>query len=566
MRLLDKEKDDNDEDDGNEDDELRDDGEESEWDASNRYRNRHSKGRTESRHNNASISSKRRKLNNNNEQSASDLIGITKPMLYIGSWRSMFAFHVEDMDLYSINYLHLGAEKSWYAIPPHARKRFEVFAESVFEGDRRECPEFLRHKTKIFSPSKLHSQSIPFETVLQRPGEFVISFPGAYHAGFNHGFNIAEAVNFAFRRWVDMGLKAKRCLCQPHTVNIDVNQLETLYLRKRLDYRRQDSFFEKRGHWRGGNNFCSGSGSGNGKDYCLTVRDIFRCKSRRIEKSAFYFMEEILDDSVDYFDEYDGRIRCFCSMKNISQTWKPSFRGERVESSNNSSIHHRSNRNVDLNTITNSGPTTEAVETREHDQCQGCSLWFHPDCVRDAYTSAYDTSFVDIPLCHHCYSIESQIAGVGPIAGLQPTPSAPPSSATTLTIKSSSSSKTNRKKTLTVQSNSMKPAHAPVHRLIQLAFQMANSKQPTSSAHTSISEHVKDSTNKNNVKSKKSKNERDEVRLFDLLWYSLNYYFYYLLSLLDIGWKRVYSICKAPGSISRDCWANYRCRFYRSIW
>jgi len=47
----------------------------------------------------------------------SKLPGITSAMLYVGSWRSHFCWHTEDLDLYSINYLHCGAAKSWYSVP-----------------------------------------------------------------------------------------------------------------------------------------------------------------------------------------------------------------------------------------------------------------------------------------------------------------------------------------------------------------------------------------------------------------------------------------------------------------
>ena len=37
--------------------------------------------------------------------------GVTSPMLYYGMWRAMFAWHTEDMELNSVNYLHIGAPK-----------------------------------------------------------------------------------------------------------------------------------------------------------------------------------------------------------------------------------------------------------------------------------------------------------------------------------------------------------------------------------------------------------------------------------------------------------------------
>ena len=162
----------------------------------------------------------------------SEVPGVSNAMLYIGTWRAMFAYHVEDMNLYSINYVHLGASKSWYSIPQKYKSRFENMAQAHFYEDYRECHEFLRHKTKLFSPSQLKENGIEYNMVVQNAGEFVITFPGAYHAGFNHGYNIAEATNFATPRWIEHGRKAKRCVCRPFSVSIDMDLLETLFLRQ----------------------------------------------------------------------------------------------------------------------------------------------------------------------------------------------------------------------------------------------------------------------------------------------------------------------------------------------
>ena len=70
-----------------------------------------------------------------------------------------------------------------------------------------------------FDTKRQHPQNSKRRTkVVQRPGDFILTFPGAYHAGFNHGFNIAESTNFATRRWLPIGRRALPCTCVCDTV------------------------------------------------------------------------------------------------------------------------------------------------------------------------------------------------------------------------------------------------------------------------------------------------------------------------------------------------------------
>jgi jumonji domain-containing protein 2 len=48
-------------------------------------------------------------------------------------------------------------------------------------------------------PQLLIAEGIPFKTIRQLPGEYVITFPGAFHTVVNGGTNVAEAINFATR-------------------------------------------------------------------------------------------------------------------------------------------------------------------------------------------------------------------------------------------------------------------------------------------------------------------------------------------------------------------------------
>ena len=59
--------------------------------------------------------------------------------------------------------------------------------------------------------------------VLQEEGQFIITFPYGYHAGFNTGLNCAESTNFASVRWIEYGRKASQCLCRTDNVRINMD-------------------------------------------------------------------------------------------------------------------------------------------------------------------------------------------------------------------------------------------------------------------------------------------------------------------------------------------------------
>ncbi|TFY73912.1 hypothetical protein EWM64_g10100, partial [Hericium alpestre] len=157
--------------------------------------------------------------------SQNGLPGVNTPYLYFGMWRAIFAWHVEDMDLLSINYIHFGAAKFWYAVPQGRAAALEQTMKGYFPEGRSRCPQFLRHKSYLASPKMLANASCKPNTLVQNSGEFVITYPRGYHAGINLGFNCAESVNFALESWLELGRKAKVCECIGDSVRIDVDEL-----------------------------------------------------------------------------------------------------------------------------------------------------------------------------------------------------------------------------------------------------------------------------------------------------------------------------------------------------
>ncbi|KAK9840352.1 hypothetical protein WJX74_008124 [Apatococcus lobatus] len=142
------------------------------------------------------------------------IAGVTYPWLYFGMLFASFCWHNEDHFLYSINYHHAGAPKTWYGIPGKQAEKFERALRNSFPLRFLEDPDLLHLLVIQASPSLLLQQGVDVVRLVQEPGEMVVTWPKAYHCGFSHGWNCSEAINFAPFDWLPKGFEAIGRYCK----------------------------------------------------------------------------------------------------------------------------------------------------------------------------------------------------------------------------------------------------------------------------------------------------------------------------------------------------------------
>ncbi|KAI9877174.1 MAG: hypothetical protein M1830_004632 [Pleopsidium flavum] len=169
--------------------------------------------------------------------------GIHSPYFYVShSEGTPFGMHIEDFAAYSLNYLHCGAPKCWTVVTPsHHAKLEEILYAFLNPGERMlssrtnlkpktppQCSQFLRHNSVYVPTELLQLLDIEYTLVAQHQGEMVITFPFAYHQGYNTGPNIAEAIGYASERW-EVFIREKLyqnchkigCMVEPMKMDLD---------------------------------------------------------------------------------------------------------------------------------------------------------------------------------------------------------------------------------------------------------------------------------------------------------------------------------------------------------
>lgn len=175
-------------------------------------------------------------------KSKSRIRGIHSPYFYVSRTEGTpFGMHIEDFAAYSLNYLHAGAPKCWKVVAPKDHAKLEEVMNVFLNPEERmlssrttlkprrppQCSQFLRHKSVYLPEEFLQVLNIEYTSVVQHQGEMVITFPFAYHQGYNAGPNIAEAIGYATDRWevfIREGLYENcqkiRCMVEPMKLDL----------------------------------------------------------------------------------------------------------------------------------------------------------------------------------------------------------------------------------------------------------------------------------------------------------------------------------------------------------
>ena len=141
--------------------------------------------------------------------------GVKNKYVYFGMFGSVFAFHLEDCKLLSVNVHRGGAIKVWYGIHYEDVDKFLHFVAEHFKNECNNCETgYLMHKRNFITPDALENAGIRYGRVEQDPGTIILTFPNGIHGGYNLGGNCNEARNIGTHFWLPYAKEGLKHSCE----------------------------------------------------------------------------------------------------------------------------------------------------------------------------------------------------------------------------------------------------------------------------------------------------------------------------------------------------------------
>ena len=93
--------------------------------------------------------------------------------------------------------MYWGETKTWYGISGSDADKFESAIKKEAPELFEQQPGLLYQLVTMMNPGRLSESGVKVVATDQRPNEFVITYPKAYHCGFNHGvgFNLVRSAD-----------------------------------------------------------------------------------------------------------------------------------------------------------------------------------------------------------------------------------------------------------------------------------------------------------------------------------------------------------------------------------
>ena len=161
---------------------------------------------------------------------------VTAPWLDCGALFGATPWQVEDQGLYTVHYMHYGSNQRWYSVPCSQADAFEEAMREIVPELFDAMPDLLQRRLTMVSPGLLQRHGVPVYTTVQTAGEYIVTFPRVYRAGFSQGPNCIETSVFAPAEWIPHGINSMYLNCE-HTLRnaFSVQELVTRAARECTD-------------------------------------------------------------------------------------------------------------------------------------------------------------------------------------------------------------------------------------------------------------------------------------------------------------------------------------------
>lgn len=143
-----------------------------------------------------------------------EIPAFTDPHTSYGFCFNSKPWKLEDFYAPTVNFLHVGDPRTWYAIPSDSVDDLYTVCENTFQHD---SPR-LSCRLPWMDPVTLQNAGVPVNSIEQQVGEIVVIFSKVPYCYFDHGYNCVETVHVGPSSWLPHAYEFQMACAAERTV------------------------------------------------------------------------------------------------------------------------------------------------------------------------------------------------------------------------------------------------------------------------------------------------------------------------------------------------------------